>query len=484
MRLFFGGAEIAGWAELLAQANVPDISLSFVGLSRRKSGNWLLTEHYPDNQNMFIDSGAYTFNKPGSTSTREEAELLAEAYMKFVASNLDRAEMVSEFDAQILGRDYIERLRGEFWDDIGDKFMPIWHADYGMEELERLASTYKRVGIIQTDVDGRDIAPVLNGLVSRYGVLLHGVALTHMGLMRSIKWDSVGSTSWLSPSQFGDTFVWTGRELKRYPMKYKEQARKRHRVLFDREGFDAQKIADDDRTEVLKLSVWSWMQLINDINRHGSVVTQGPEKWFEENEQTDPGAVDTLAFGNRNDELLPPRELKLLPIMGFTFGTATEEDENGEQTTREVPLFEPRSSSLRMCDSCFLKGKCPGFEPHRNCAYDIPIVVHTPEQLRALYDGLVAMQAQRVLFMQMAEQIEGGYADPNLSSEMDRLQRLIKQKQESEREGFTLKVEASEVGRTGYFSKMFGNEAGQKLNPPGPAMQADHIIQGTRIIDE
>jgi hypothetical protein len=479
MRLYFGGAEIPEWARLLA--DVPDISLSFVGLARRNTSNWHLAEHFPEQQNIFLDSGAYTFNRDTNAS-RDDAVAMANRYMEFTANNADRLEMFSEFDAQILGQDYIQALREDFWDNLGDKFMPIWHADSGMEELERLASTYKHVGILQTDIDGRDIGPVLNNLVGTYGVLLHGVALTHMGLMRSIKWDSVGSTSWLSPSQYGDTFVWTGKELKRYPMKYKETARKRHRVLFDREGFDAEKIAADDRTEVLKLSIWSWTQFINDINRHG--VTTLPDNVIPFNGEIDNTVVDTLTPDTRNDELVTQRPLQTIPVMDVYYQTIQERDENGEETTSEVPIISPRSGSLRMCNTCFLKGKCPGFQPNANCLYDIPIEVKTPQQLRALYDGLVAFQTQRVMFMQMAEQIEGGYADPNLSSEIDRLQRLIKQKQDAEREGFTMTMQVTDTTKTGAMSRFFGADVAQKLNSQLPAASADAIIHDAEIIDD
>lgn len=481
MRLYFGGAEIPEWARLLG--DVPDISLSFVGLLRRKTTAWDLSEHFPENQHIFLDSGAYTFNKDVTKMPEYgRIDLIAQQYQDFITRNVARLDIISEMDSLAMGHEWISEQREDFYDELGDKFMPIWHADTGMEELERLASTYKHVGILQTDVDGRDIGPVLNNLVGTYGVLLHGVALTHMGLMRSIKWDSVGSTSWLSPSQFGDTFVWTGKELKRYPMKYKDQARKRHRVLFDREGFDAEKIAADDRTEVLKLSIWSWTQFINDINRHG--VTTLPDNVVSLNTEYSGNEVDTLPSDTRNEQLRTPRPLQTIPVMDVYYQSVTERDENGQESTTEAPFIAPRSSSLRMCNTCFLKGKCPGFQPDANCLYDIPIEVKTPQQLRALYDGLVAFQTQRVMFMQMAEQIEGGYADPNLSSEIDRLQRLIKQKQDAEREGFTMTMQVTDTTKTGAMSRFFGADVANKLNNQLPTVSADAIIHDAEIIDE
>jgi hypothetical protein len=137
---------------------------------------------------------------------------------------------------------------------------------------------------------------------------------------------------------------------------------------------------------------------------------------------------------------------------------------------------------MRACNTCFLRSKCVAFEPGANCAYNIPIEVRTTDQLRALQAALVEMQAQRVLFMKLAEDIEGGYADPNLSSEMDRLQRMLKSKAESEREGFSLKIEATGTdGAPGYFSRMFGSGAGEKLAILEKPLTADDLIKDSDL---
>jgi hypothetical protein len=127
---------------------------------------------------------------------------------------------------------------------------------------------------------------VLNGLVADHGVRLHAIAMTKPWAMAEVRWDSVASTSWLSPGQYGDTIVWTGKELKRYPRKYKDEARKRHRTLFTSAGFDAEKIAADDRIEVTRLSIWSWQQLAASLGRHsssGEIVNMWPKSADDDN---------------------------------------------------------------------------------------------------------------------------------------------------------------------------------------------------------
>ena len=481
MKLYFGGGEVKSWRDLLIAQGITDVSLSFVGLKRRtkKTENWFINANFADNQSVFLDSGSYTLNRIGAEYSEEEATFLAHEYMFFVMANIDRLTLVSEFDALILGQETIEVFREDFYNDLPkEKFMPVWHEEYGTEELERLASQYDNLAVTNEDVTDSTLGPKLNSLVNQYGVKLHGSAITGREIMKMIRWNSVASTSWISPAQFGDTIIWTGKELKRYPRAYKDRARKQHRNTIVDAGFDANKIAADDPTEVLKLSLWSWTKFVEDVNAHKQDrVTNILRNEIVPFVETGYDAVDTQGGETGNDKQLAVRETREsipLPIMGITHEQIGEDAE-------EQPFMFVRSESMRACNTCFLREKCPGFKPNANCLYNIPIEIKTREQLRTLQAALVEMQAQRVLFMKMAEDLEGGYADPNLSTEMDRLQRMISAKEQAEKEGFSFKVEASGPAGAGYFSRMFGDDAGQKLSAIEQPIMADEVIKESEI---
>jgi hypothetical protein len=177
-------------------------------------------------------------------------------------------------------------------------------------------------------------------------------------------------------------------------------------------------------------------------------------------------------------------ERSILPILQVVTVTESYTDpEDGVRKQRETPLVRSRSGSQRQCNSCFLASKCPAFEPGADCAYDIPVQVKTKEQMRALLEALVEMQSQRVLFMKMAEDIEGGYADPNLSNEIDRLGKLIERKSNIEAEGFSLKIEAKGSGQPGMISRIFGQDAGRTINTYAEPISADRMIESLDIID-
>lgn len=490
MKIFFSGTEIPGHRKFLAEQQIENVSLSYVGLRRRTkfSKPWLVETNYPEFQNVFLDSGAYTVNKSPEDYSQGELDDIYTGYLRFIEQNIAHLSIVTEFDSLALGRDWIEAQREDYFDDLPDDvFMPIWHADWGLSYLDDLCQTYKRVGVPKTALNGRSIHQHLNSLVQKYGTKLHGIAMTKPEQMSAVKWDSVASTSWISPSQYGDTIVWTGNELKRYPMQYKDQARKRHRTLFINNGFDFEKIEEDDTNEILKVSVWSWKQLEDHISRHkGELVTTMSKQDSSENAENEGTLVDMSAENMRNNVSTSiariDRETMPIPVMDLIPHTEKYMD-GGEEKERDVPIFQARSKSLRMCDSCFLATKCPGFQEGANCAYDIPIQITTKDQMKALYDGLITIQTQRVMFMKMAEDLEGGYADPNLSKEIDRLTKLIEQKHEMEREGFSVLFEAKGSASGGVISRLFGSQIGDQAKALPTSVHADRIIEETHIID-
>jgi hypothetical protein len=521
VRLYLAGGEVPSHRKILNEALAPHVAVSFLGLRRRVkfSRPWLLTDKFHADASLFVDSGAYTVNtKDEDAYSQRDLKEMAAQYRDFVGTNFDRIEFVSEFDALPLGRAWIESQRESWTSEFGpDKFLAIWHPDWGIEALQEMARTYSRIGVPQTALGGRNLVPLLNSLVANHGVKLHGVAMTKVDEMQTVQWHSVASTSWISPQRYGDTIVWANNELKRYPKAYKEQARKRHRTLFERIGLDPAKIEEGDSTELLRLSMWSWRQLEEHINRHhgdnsggssyGLFQILSPElaaaqvqdgtktvttPGIEDTDPTDASgvsAVDSPPPETEHGGLSPvPREKVPLPVMGLGTLRSKVVGDDGTEEDVEVQVIGIRSESTRVCDSCFLASKCPKFEPGQTCAYDIPIQIKTRDQFKALQDSLLTMQTQRVLFMRMAEETEGGYADPNLSSEIDRLNKMIKQKHDIDEGVFSLRIDAKGTGSgPGLLSRMFGNEASERaraLPEPVPADRAiEHYYPQGEVVD-
>jgi hypothetical protein len=79
---------------------------------------------------------------------------------------------------------------------------------------------------------------------------------------------------------------------------------------------------------------------------------------------------------------------------------------------------------------------------------------------------MLEMQTQRVMFMRFAEEAEGGYADPNLTKEVNLLTKMITEYEEAEREGFSMSVNIRGSGQAaegGMMSRIFGDKVGQQV---------------------
>lgn len=339
MKYYFGGAEIKAWRELLIQQQVPTVSLSYVGLKRRlnTSNTWDIGANYPNSQQVFLDSGAYSLNKNPAKYTIEQAQELLDAYIEFVNENIAAVAMVSEFDAQMFGQDTLDTYRTTIYNDIPpEKFMPIWHPDYGTEKLESLCSAYDVVGVTIPDIHDTSLVPLFNSAISRYDVRLHGVAITSKTMMKEVGFDSVSSMSWLSPSVFGDTIVWNGKELIRYPKAYKN-SRKRHRTLFRDIGLDEQKIEADDSKELLKLSIWSWQQFVNSLGRVTTMSSEQKDPFGH----LDGSVVDIHPQDDRNEQLLPTvvekRETQIIPVMCWQFLRSSQAEQANQESRDTAP---------------------------------------------------------------------------------------------------------------------------------------------------
>lgn len=491
--LFFAGAEQPTWRKTLLENGAHAVAISFRNLIPRlpKTKPYDLAERFPGETKILIDSGAYGAKNLGQA----EAEEYMRKYRKFVEDNEERIDFVTEFDHLGMGQKWIDQWREDFWTLVDDsKFMPVWHTEFGPDALEEMSERYHQLAVVG-DIERTQSR--LNGVVARHGVSLHGAAITKPDLLTQVRFRSASSTSWISPMKYGDTIVWDGHRLRRYPKAYKEQARKRHRMLFEKAGFDSDLIMKDDAKEVARFTIWSWLQqeaavarrrgdrrlkAVEDTTEVADTTVDEDEVEFEETEVQRPATSEVMV---RNSNMVPtPRqedEIRHLPTMAFSKKRVLSPDGSG---STEVLVPGSTSRSLRRCDSCYVAGSCPAMVPGAECSFDLPLEITTKEQLTGTLTTMLEIQAQRVAFARYSEEMEGGYPDPVLSAEMDRFFKMtiaLKEIQDN-RDFFRIQIESK--GNAGVLSAIFGDHAGEKakaLPRPIPADQFDQQLEA--IVD-
>lgn len=496
MRLIYTGAEVGSNRTLLEGMGVRTFGWSYMRARKRgfpKSKVFSFKDYFPEGSVIVVHPGISEI-QPG------EVEEIAADYQDFIVTTLDEITAFVEFQHPSLDPKWTESQRG-FWEQADEKFWPIWDGS-NPAELHALAQRFTEVAL-SGDVIDKDtsLAGRTRALSSQYGTVWHGLAVASPDNLRQVPLTTASTGAWQSPMRRGETIVWDGMSLKRYPKKMKDQARPRYKRAIEQAGLDYNAIVTDDAKEVTRLAIWSYQRLEENMDKKKPssnpfhVIDGGGES--EEVDNSESMLMSTFAeealFGVDNTEVATrkpertvpaPRaasERAFLPSMGVQTQTVVDTGEDGRDVLKEVPVMTSTGVSLRQCDTCFVAANCPAFKPASECGFSLPVEIRTREQLKSLLQAIIEMQASRVAFAKFAEDLNGGYPDPNTSQEMDRLFKLVTQLKEMEANKEKLSITMERQGSAGVLSSIFGDRAQalQELDQ-GPLSES----QTTQIISQ
>jgi len=498
MRIIFSGAEVGSNRNLLFGSKVESMGLNYWTLRKRglpTTKRWLISDHYDTATSVFIESGAAQAEKAGLS--KEELTSLAADYQEFLVDNSERASAYMEFDSLVLGKDWVEAQRPFYEHD--PKFWVVWHEEYGLPALKAMSETYKNVVIPNDEIESvTSLAALTRGYQRQFGTAYHALACAKPDNIRQIPFATASTLSWLSPMRRGETIVWDGTQIKRYPKRMKDQARPRYKSVVQKAGLDYLGFSQDNTLEATKVAVWSYLQLESSMDKKSPnfhIIEGGSKPEVSDNNDTLYTGLGMELGGYPSDnsdvevrkvfpkELVQrdPNEVTNLPVFGYKMKTVVETDENGKDVLMDIPVVQTQQSSLRQCDTCFVAANCPAFKPSNTCAFNLPIEVKTKDQLKALMTSMIEMQGQRVAFMRFAEEMNGGYADPNVSQEVDRLIKMVKEINDMNSDKEFIQITASRQSSGGVLSAIFGDRAQALRDLPEPLkeQQVTKIIQSS-----
>ena len=495
MRVIFSGAEVGSNRKLLYDSKVESMGLNFWGLKKRglpKTKIWLISEHFDSETKVHIESGAAQAEKAGLS--KEELLSLAADYQEFLVNNSERAETFMEFDSLILGEEWVKTQRAFFEGD--NKLHVVWHEEYGLPALKAMSETYKNVVIPNDEIESvTSLAALTRGYQRQFGTAYHALACAKPDNLRQVPFSTASTLSWLSPMRRGETIVYDGKRIVRYPKRMKAQARPRYKTIVEKAGLDYLGFSQDNTLEATRVAVWSYLQLETSMDKktpNFHIIEGGKEPQVSDNSDTLYTGLGMELGGYPSDNSAPevrknssaeliqrdPNEVQNLPVFGYKMKTIVDTDENGKDVLMDIPVVQTQQSSLRQCDTCFVAANCPAFKPSNTCAFNLPIEVKTKEQLKALMTSMIEMQGQRVAFMRFAEEMNGGYADPNVSQEVDRLIKMVERVNDMNSDKEFIQITASRQSSGGVLSAIFGDKA-QALRELPEALKEEQV---TKII--
>jgi hypothetical protein len=463
--------------------------LNYWGLRKRglpKTKIYLIGEHFLPEMKVWVDSGATQADK--ANLSRKELEEYAADYEEFIANNYARIEGFTEFDSQVLGLPTINQNRAVYQGD--PKLWVVWHENYKTIVLEDWAKEYSNIAIPGTEIEAvTSLAAITRRLQQNYQVSFHALATVKPDNLRQIPFSTASTLSWLTPMRRGETIVWDNNKLVRYPKKMKAQARTRYKNIVEKAGLDFTKFVEDDTLEATKVAIWSYLQLEKTMDKDKpdlKVIPGGKKTPLIADNSDDTLYTGLMQMGgyssNNSDEIdlkkertevvqRDPSEVSSMPVFGYEYKTVIE-TENGIDVLKDVPVVRSNSTSLRQCNTCFVAANCPAFKTDNTCAFNLPVEVKTKDQLKSLLTAIIEMQGQRVAFMRFAEELNGGYADPNVSQEVDRLMKLVKSMKELDENKEFVRITAERSSSGGVLSAIFGDRA-QALREMPNTINAD-----------
>ena len=495
-KIIFNGAEIGSNRTLLEGQNVSMMGLNFYALRKRglpKQKIWLISEHFLETVQVVIESGVTTAEK--DNLSKDELTSLAVEYQEFCVNNADRALAFLEFDSRTMGQDWVEQQRPFFEGD--PKLWVVWHEEYGLPCLKYLCETYTNVVLPNAEIEAvTNLSALTRSYARQYGTTFHALGCAKPDNLRQIPFTTASTLSWISPMRRGETIVWDGAKIVRYPKKMKDQARPRYKAIVEKAGLDYLAFSQDSTLEATRVAVWSYKQLETSMEKKPPIlhiIEGGKKDQVSDNKDeffSGLGGLELPASDNstpimRHEE---PKELvqrdvselQNLPVFGFKSKQVVETGEDGKDVISEVPVVFTNQTSLRQCDTCFIAANCPAFKPSNTCAFNLPVEVKTSEQLKALMTSMIEMQGQRVAFMRYAEELNGGYADPNVSQEVDRLIKMVEKVNDMASDKEFVQITASRQSSGGVLSAIFGDRV-QALKELPHTLKEDTV---TRIIQE
>ena len=390
MKIIFLGAEVPSNRTLLETTGAKNVGFSFYRLLRRglpKKG-YLLENHFDEHFQIHVHPGLPDIH---DLDLGEFSEL----YEVFVAENMTRLASFSEIDVD--DQEYVENQRKTCWAEVPPgKFLPIWNPKTGFKGLNELAERYLDIGLPGESLEEATQLAAVARTLARSGTRFHILGSVRPDNLRSVPAESTTTMSWLSPMMNGETIVWDGTKLVRYPKRMKDQARARYRNVYQTAGVDVDLILEDDPKEVCRLAVWSYQQYearLNGVNDDFLYINNDGMEVEQSGEET-PSDIDKRPHQVRKLEARNPEEMGNLPVFGYDMDTVVEDD----GTIKDVTVVQSQSTSLRVCDTCYVAANCPAFKPASTCAFKLPIEIKTKDQLKGLINAVIEMQGSKGCF--------------------------------------------------------------------------------------
>lgn len=464
MFVYFAGAEIPDYQDRLQSAGVTRMALSFKRIDERPG------------EDVVRDECMYWLDHGISGSELDDAtfDSYLERYIEWAQAHRDQLTGVLEFD--VPNPQQRSRARGMLSAGLGsDKVFATWSVSDDVDDLKRTAAMgCDGLVVIGNELHKHTQAMSLLSTMRASGAQIHVHMAPNPERVARIRPTSVSTMSWNAPLRFGELITPRGGGIQRFQPPHDKRTLAIVAERAESLGLNGEAIRGESMEEATLLAI-ATLQRFQDTD----VVTNSLDDEVGPTEELGLDVVDNTGSEVRKTDVLATT---LLPGISFASGRHEETGDDGMIEVRDVPVMQTGAESFRKCDTCYLSAACPAYIPGNACAFHLPVELRTKTQVKALMDTMLEIQTARVAFGRFAEEVNGGYPDPTVGKEMDRLMKMVQTKTEMEqsKESLTLSVEAKSAGGTGILSSLFGQRAERldRLPNGGYSEEQTNVIMG------
>ena len=161
-------------------------------------------------ESVLLDSGAFTFLNASKKNNNFDEYVVK--YANFIKKNKIINYFEMDIDA-IVGIKKVEEYRKYIEDFTNTRSIPVWHKSRGIDYFENLTKNYDYIaigGLAIKDIK-RSEYKYLNPLIDiahKNNCKVHGLGFTNTTLLKSIKFDTVDSTTW-NRGRFGELCLYS-----------------------------------------------------------------------------------------------------------------------------------------------------------------------------------------------------------------------------------------------------------------------------------
>lgn len=490
MKLFLGGGEAEHVGSTLVNAGAPFVSVSYVELRKKskKAISNLLFHYKQHDVTLLLTSGSARIIKencwynpntleikegPEYDTVREQIDAsgmdatnfiknkirevteYGEEYLKFGVEHQLSFEYIVEFDVHTVVPPTTVYLWRQEWLRFGVDPIIVHHGPWIQDDFHReayLESSHEFIGLVQPDVESANlIINSFDGEFKKRGKKFFGIGVSKQKVLQQVPLYAAYSTSWLSGARYKAVFdsVLSGKLKRVIDSNIPERARgtildgMKNKVEAAGIDFDGFRLLDYG-----PLNEWNclkWVELANHLKESSSGAY-----WVSDEDRH-----ETALAKKEVAPLLVPQVRK--PI---------------EEVGKDLRL-----SLKRQCNSCvYANNGCSVYEKDASCKLDAQYEINNGQDVLQAYGSILSAQVDRVSFALAIEKMTGQVLSADVSEEMERTTRMMKDYRSAEQTLVSETVAHAGAGGVTFIQRMFA----QPSTPSGGQNQLARAEKETR----